>query len=257
MTGLVVILSIMDRVALVNVTTRAYAAMNCVDSVNVVWHDPNRVPPQWLDPKRRRMHNKSFHLHWPATNSLNNRFEAAYASGYDAALHVDDDFVLSEYLVCSTYKRWQQHNSTVFVFNPRLINFPQAQYTWDDACKKKRYNTGFVTKGSIFLTNYLRLYFTPQWKPVRDAVTKYVTGEDLLMSAVLATKRVIVVNAKGMIKTFKSTSSPLSIRSSKHRPAIMKLTHAAMRSSLVPLTTVLHSAPNLTRGHIRFYCFVY
>jgi hypothetical protein len=230
---------------LLNITVHAYTRMKCVDYVSVVWHDPRRTPPSWLTAFR------------PTTNSLNNRFDISATAGYTAALHVDDDFLLSEPLVCSTYSRWTHHQSSVFVFDPRLVDFKRARYVWNEVCRVFSYNTGFVTKGAIFHTQYLRDYFQKQWHVARTAITKHVTGEDLLMSAVLAERRIIAVCAHSHVKKLRSNQTSLASRTSRYRPMIMRIIAQTLRTTLMVSNSTLYGAPSLALGNIKQHCYVY
>ena len=125
--------------------------MYCVANVTVVWHDPRRVPFA-LD----------LNFFRPKTDSLNNRFDLRLAEYYDAALHVDDDFLLSS--------RW---SATLTWHGFGILKASSSStlgmLTWistgidGTTCRRNKYNTGFVTKGGIFATKFLNLYHEPKW----------------------------------------------------------------------------------------------
>ena len=188
---LVAIISTFNRDVALQAAVAHYSRLACVTSVSVVWHDPNRAPPRWLTP-----HATVFR---PANNSLNNRFDPALGAGFDAAFHIDDDEFLSEWLVCTAAWMWGHDRSAVYAFDPRQVDFDAGVYKWDGACRARPtrcgvYNTAVVTKGAIFSTSYLALYFADRWRAARNLVTARVTAEDLLMSAVLAGFPLVIAN---------------------------------------------------------------
>ena len=187
---LVAIVSTFNRDVALQAAVAHYSRLACVTSVTVVWHDPDRVPPRWLTPHATVLR--------PANSSLNNRFDPALGAGFDAAFHIDDDELLAERLVCTAAWMWGHDRSAVCAFDPRHVDFATGEYTWNSVCGARCgvYNTAFVTKGAIFSTDYLALYFADRWRAARNLVTEHVTGEDLLMSAVLARFPLVIVNAR-------------------------------------------------------------
>lgn len=227
---LLVILSVYNRLETLRSTYDWYKNITCVAEVRVVWHNPEERVPEWLSPFT------------PTTNSLNNRFAPEAAAGYNVALHVDDDVLLPEDVVCNTFSLWQVMQTTVFIFDPRFLDFQKSFYRWNQVCDINVYNTGFVTKGSIFATAYLSEYFAPKWKTARHSITEYVTGEDLLMSAVLASKPLVAVYV-GDFRKVKNTVVPLASRTSRHRRLVMTIIGRALNTTLQNRTRVFHGSP--------------
>jgi hypothetical protein len=203
--ALLVVTSFYDRVDTLMETVQYYDSIECVAHTRVIWHNPTTKPFDKID------------AFVPLTNSLNNRFDPRAFADFAAALHVDDDTRLDPTLICTTFNLWKDHPMTIFAFDPRYVDFNAAFYKFDSVCTEHNggYNTAFVTKGAIFSPKYLTLYFGAHWEKARSNITKYVTGEDLLMSAVLARFNVVAVSAKGRWKNIKHTGTNLGQRSSR------------------------------------------
>lgn len=249
MDALIVVLSFYDRRSTLLSTVAHYDAFECVEKTRVVWHNPKTMPMLHID------------AFAPSTNSLNNRFDLRAAGNATVALHVDDDVRLSEALVCSTFKEWQRHKNRVFAFDPRFVDFKRQRYKWNSVCaagKRGAYNTAFVTKGAIFATKFLPWYFRPRWAKARNAVTKYVTGEDLLMSAALARLKVVAVSAKGHWGKIQHNGSNLGARTAKKRKKVLGVINGAMTHYPKARRKWYINVPNLTETYkVGSNCEVY
>lgn len=245
---LIVVLSFYDRRSTLLSTVEHYNSFACVERTRVVWHNPRTRPMRYID------------AFAPSTDSLNNRFDPRAVGNATVALHIDDDVKLSEELVCSTFKEWKKHRNRIFAFNPRYVDFRKHRYEWNAVCARKggAYNTAFVTKGAIFATKFLEWYFRPRWEEARRAVTTYVTGEDLLMSAALARLKIVAVSAKGHWVDIKHDGTNLGVRTGKKRNRVLDIINKAMTHYPKPRRKWYVNVPNLTATYnVGSNCVVY
>ena len=107
-------------------------------------------------------------------------------------------------------------------------------YAWDSSCKGDcPYNTLWATKGAFLHRKYYESFWNAEYSKLREAVNAAVTGEDLLMSAVLMIEHVTVEAVHAMAEVHEVTdvipqsskpqSGSLQHRTSKHRPRIRDL----------------------------------
>jgi hypothetical protein len=195
-----------------------------VKNVQVIWHDPVRAPPAWMEamfaaePRVQIVRQK--------TNRLSNRFRIDDAAAADALFTVDDDVHIDCRLVTEAFSHWRPDRMVGFaprrldlspprsmlaswLLPPRSLAFwdggapgrtPAQGYDWYASCRRGAfpscgtYNTLFVTKGGfIHKKFYEELLFNPTYARVRELVDEVMTGEDMLMSAIFGAREVLVV----------------------------------------------------------------
>lgn len=132
-------------------------------------------------------------------NNLTNRFSPHRAPPASiATFHVDVDTMYScralQFAYDTWFKTFHASMTTVVGFHPRNLKDKSGYYTWDESFRPPfPHNTLFSTKGAILHKDILSLFFQPQYQHWRDLVDIWVTGEDILMSFVLAAHNISTV----------------------------------------------------------------
>ena len=137
-------------------------------------------------------------------NSLSNKFRlTASELSNNLVLHVDNDIFISHKVLQSSFQLFQAKFSTKLMgfFCAALVadaksgsikyqSYPPKFYSLPKKCD-------FVLTGMAFLdhTLYHARYFDTEFEPFRKLVSKYMSGEDLLMNAVVATTQSLAPHA--------------------------------------------------------------
>lgn len=104
----------------------------------------------------------------------------------EAVFSVDVDTYYSCEALALAFDAWRSHgNSAVVGFHPRYLT--PTGYHWATSFKSPfRRNTVFVTKGGIVHRSAFESFFKKEYADLRAFVDDRMTGEDMLMSFVLA-----------------------------------------------------------------------
>ena len=106
----------------------------------------------------------------------------------NAVFSVDVDTYFSCEALESALLAWQAHGEDAVVgFHPRALA-PNGYDWWESFEPPFRRNTLFVTKGAITHKRVFGDFFRAEYADLRELVNDEITGEDLLMSFILATR---------------------------------------------------------------------
>lgn len=149
----------------------------------------------------------------------------------DAVFNVDADTFYTCTALELAYQAWNLSGNpelTAVGFHGRLLRGPGSFYQWNESFVPPfRYNTVFITKGGLVHKNILNAYYDEEHKQFRDKVDKYITGEDMLMSFVLARLNVNVIaiclepQNTCQMSCWEGVES-LGMRTSQHRPNLLE-----------------------------------
>eukprot|EP00262_Sarcandra_glabra_P018570 TRINITY_DN670_c0_g1_i1.p1 TRINITY_DN670_c0_g1~~TRINITY_DN670_c0_g1_i1.p1 ORF type:complete len:331 (+),score=30.41 TRINITY_DN670_c0_g1_i1:394-1386(+) len=177
-----------------------YASCTGVDSIHVVWSEPN--PPSnslhgflrhVIQSKSRDGKHIELKFDLNKEDSLNNRFKEIKDLKTDAIFSVDDDVVFPCTSVEFAFSVWQSAPTTMVGFVPRMH--------WVDKMKgnMESYNYGgwwsvwwmgtysmVLSKAAFFHKKYLDLYTNQMPESIRDYVTKNRNCEDIAMAFLVA-----------------------------------------------------------------------
>ena len=160
-----------------------------VKQIDIVWHDPNRTPPDWL---KAKLQHPRIHFREQTTDLLTNRFRSPLKhSSTDAIFSVDDDRFVPCRKMTEAFLLWLHLRGDAMVLPERWatrwfdlgagVRGSRVQFpAW------RRYNTGWVTMAGFLHKKFFSKFFEPQFERLRTLVDKHVTGEDMLMSAIHA-----------------------------------------------------------------------
>jgi len=105
----------------------------------------------------------------------------------DAIFSVDVDTYFSCEGLSIALDTWRNHDNSAVGFHPRLLT--NRGYDWWESFKYPFVrNTIFVTKGGIVHKDVFAEFFKSDYAELRAYVDEFITGEDMLMSFVLANK---------------------------------------------------------------------
>jgi hypothetical protein len=247
--GFTPIVSVYDRLEVLNITLHHWVLCPHVSELHVVWHNPDlEVPPHFA---HLGALGTPVHVRHHPDNKLTNRFKqpgadtpASFASG--ALFSVDDDVVIDCQLLTAAFKLWCTQEvagrPALVGFEPRLFDVvsdepaqPQG-YSWAAACKGDcAYNTLWATKGAFLHAHFYEAFWQPRYAHIRAAVDSWVTGEDMLMSAVLMEQQVqpmvvhpardCALDPPAVPKHVLAQYSSLVERTSSKRPQVRQLIH--------------------------------
>lgn len=170
-----------------------------VDTIRVVWNDPGREPPAWLQALEERTDGNVAELaprvvidHNEGSN-LTNRFKPrAFTS--EAVFSQDDDLFYSCHVLSAGFKVWQAFPRQMVGFGPRWVPFQDpglesrnaegARAAWSYG----RANVVLVTKGGWLHRDYYKVFFQEDIRHLRDLVDRNRTAEDMLMALLVANR---------------------------------------------------------------------
>jgi hypothetical protein len=255
--------------------------MHCprVQEVQVVWHHPtspfpDRVLKAAADAVDKaatagvRLPNVKKRLY--PENKLTNRFalpnkneHLCYGFPTSAIFSVDDDEGIDCRMMTSAHELWcglQAREPDIGThapyvgFEPRMFDIMSDTsargggmgYVWNESCGGTcMYNTLWVTKGAFLSAQQVAEFWRADLARLRDAVDTAVSGEDMLMSAVLMSAGALPVAIHASSKTpqerdavpdlMKHLTLSLGHRSSSHRLMIRNALQQAFSSRLFQL----------------------
>jgi hypothetical protein len=110
---------------------------------------------------------------------------------HEAVFTVDVDTYYSCRALQGAYDLWAANEKKIAVgFHPRNLKL-SGSYDWAESFYPPfRRNTLFITKGGITHRRIFETYFDNKYDELRRRVDKFITGEDMLMSFVLASNGV-------------------------------------------------------------------
>lgn len=163
--------------------------------VQVVWHDPTRQIPVKFRQMEAEYHcadgvSSRLVFMEQETNRLSNRFKPPLG-GFktEAVMNIDDDEVIGCHRLTEAFRQWRKLGTDSMVgFEPRVIewtpHYPGAGYSWKGACEFCAYNTLWPTKGTFIHKAFYDIYWSDEFRNLRDEIDERTTGEDMLMAFV-------------------------------------------------------------------------
>ncbi|ETO10379.1 hypothetical protein RFI_26998 [Reticulomyxa filosa] len=153
--------------------------MKYLRNMIIIWPDPERHPEQRLINLINEINNSSsfrINIHRFNDTKLSNR----YCPGYD-------DMLVECETIDLMYQLWIRYPDHLIGTQYRYI---QSDGTYSGTSGVnihpfRKYNNIFVTKGGFIHKKYYELYFkSTKFQHIRQMVDRFITGEDILMSAV-------------------------------------------------------------------------
>lgn len=250
--GYSIVVSSYDRSEALAAAISHWLSCKRVREVHVVYHNPSAQFPDIAIAAANSSRGAAFlRVRLYPDNKLTNRFALPDVSNKDtrfgfatrAIFHVDDDEGIDCRLMSAAHDVWcemqdrhglQIRKSAPFVgFEPRLFDLVSTNqgpmgYIWNASCSGGcLYNTLWVTKGAFLSTEQMAEFWRPEYASLRAIVDSFITGEDMLMSAILmaAKAQPIAVHAASntpqhpdaIPDALKHLTPSLGMRSSKHR----------------------------------------
>jgi len=156
-----------------------------IAEVRVKWQDYKRPVPEWLQ-KAAQEHPDRLAIDVADGDYLSSRFKVENLIG-EAVFTVDDDERFSCEYLRQAFRLWRKTPNRLVGYSPRRLldngcYDAQANYL----SMYPTANTLFVTKGAFFDPKYLKEYFSSKYDALRKMVDGNLTGEDILMSYIVA-----------------------------------------------------------------------
>eukprot|EP00924_Labyrinthula_sp_SR-Ha-C_P004202 snap_masked-scaffold_3-processed-gene-17.26-mRNA-1 protein AED:1.00 eAED:1.00 QI:0/0/0/0/1/1/2/0/382 len=244
-----------------------YHYIHCplVEEVFIVWFDIDRTVPSEFDifanpaafPEIKRLPKVTF-LHF-TEHLLSNRLLVPQ-SGFKtrAVFSVDDDVRIDLKLLETGFKIWySSYVEAIVGFEPRFFDLHGSGqgYTPMYSCHECVYNTVWTTKGAFLDQKYFSEVWKTKYTSVMDLVKTYRTGEDMLLSYVIAASnyesglpiKTISVQQFSDFRPFKLQQMKGKIYS--ERIKLVKQTH--LRHKIKPKTKSLHKTTSQYRPDIK------
>eukprot|EP00924_Labyrinthula_sp_SR-Ha-C_P004253 snap_masked-scaffold_3-processed-gene-18.23-mRNA-1 protein AED:1.00 eAED:1.00 QI:0/0/0/0/1/1/2/0/397 len=244
-----------------------YHYLHCpfVEEVFIVWFDIDRTVPSEFDifanpaafPEIKRLPKVTF-LHF-TEHLLSNRLLVP-PSGFKtrAVFSVDDDVRIDLKLLETGFKIWySSYIEAIVGFEPRFFDLHGSGqgYTPMYSCHQCVYNTVWTTKGAFLDQKYFSEVWKTKYTSVMDLVKKYRTGEDMLLSYVIAASnyeiglpiKTISVQQYSDFRPFKLQQMKGKIYS--ERIKLVNQTH--LRHKIKPKTKSLHKTTSQYRPDIK------
>ncbi|XP_019101346.1 PREDICTED: glycosyltransferase family 64 protein C4-like [Camelina sativa] len=177
-----------------------YASCSRLDSIHIVWSEPN--PPSdslkeylqnVLKKKSRDGHEVELRFDINKEDSLNNRFKEIKDLKTDAVFSIDDDIIFPCHTVDFAFNVWESAPDTMVGFVPR-VHWPEKSndkanyYTysgWWSVWWSGTYSM-VLSKAAFFHKKYLSLYTKSMPASIREFTTKNRNCEDIAMSFLVA-----------------------------------------------------------------------
>jgi hypothetical protein len=252
--GYTVVLSTFARDELLVQNIQHWQSCPHVDQVQVIWHDPKRIPPpSVVDAVKLDSRVK---LLLQSEDRLTNRFRIDFGTASDALLTVDDDVTIDCRAATAAFEIW--HPDRMVGFAPRRFDVIDAEgytsmyldsykpgggraqgYDWDTPCRRGVslcgiYNTLWVTKGAFLHKRFYKMLLTEErYAAARALVNRYTTGEDMLMSIVFGGREVVAVTTPPRFK--RSFEIDEMRKTGKNSPGVVNTSLGARTSSFRPL----------------------
>lgn len=197
-----------------------YASCDRVNSIQIVWSEPD-PPPDYLHgilsqaASSKSNDGKDINIKFQLNqeDSLNNRFKDTKDLSTDAIFSIDDDVIVPCTSVEFAFSVWQSAPQTMVGFVPRVHWMDKSR----DDIQRYRYGgwwsvwwTGtysmVLSKASFFHKKYLDLYSNHMLGSIREFVTRNRNCEDIAMSFLVAnTTGAPPIWVKGTISEIGST----------------------------------------------------
>ncbi|KAI0498436.1 hypothetical protein KFK09_021678 [Dendrobium nobile] len=177
-----------------------YSKCAGVNSIHIVWSEPNRPSDLLYEVLREAVHSNSirgnnieliFDLN--QEDSLNNRFKEVKDLKSDAIFSIDDDVIFPCKSVDFAFSVWKSAPETMVGFVPRMHWLDNSNSSLD------RYFYGgwwsvwwtgtysmVLSKAAFFHKKYLHLYSTNMFQSIRNYATKNRNCEDIAMAFLIA-----------------------------------------------------------------------
>ncbi|MCL7052085.1 hypothetical protein MKW94_019986 [Papaver nudicaule] len=177
-----------------------YASCTGLDSIHIVWGEPNWPSDLLLDFLQHTVQSKArvgkkIELKFDINKetSLNNRFKEIKDLKTDAIFSIDDDVVFPCTSVELAFNVWQSAPKTMVGFVPRIHLGEEkkqnlSHYTyggWLSVWWMGTYSM-VLSKAAFFHKKYLGLYTNQMPSTIRDYVSKIRNCEDIAMSFLVA-----------------------------------------------------------------------
>jgi hypothetical protein len=255
-----------------------------VEEVHVVHHHPTRELPRSRDWAAA---GPPVVVRWHPENKLSSRFRVP-RRGFKTPLvfTIDDDKILDCNLMSAAFRLAVGNKEDLVGFSPRLFNVVGTTaggggaiiaagaidngYWYGRSCRNGcPYNTVWTTLGAFITPLHMKRYFDARYAAVRELIDAHTTGEDMLMSVVVADAadadvscpRPRAVYASGWTpltlkvlhgqgapsssttanKVMPRSSPPLSARTAMHRAAIRQALNNNTGGVCSETTTVWHA----------------
>jgi hypothetical protein len=159
-----------------------------IGAIHVNWFEAKDPPPDEIEPVGSSLDGASFTpvVYDRLPDKISHRF---FPRDFptEAIFSVDVDTYFSCEGLNIAFDTWRSHDNAVVGFHPRYLT--TRGYDWWQSFQAPFVrNTIFVTKGAILRKAMFDDYFDPEFDELRADIDEYITGEDMLMSFVLASK---------------------------------------------------------------------
>mmetsp|Transcript_11681 Transcript_11681/g.25281 ORF Transcript_11681/g.25281 Transcript_11681/m.25281 type:complete len:406 (-) Transcript_11681:400-1617(-) len=164
--------------------------LNCnMRELRIKWQDFNRSVPAWLRQVQSE-HLGRLVIDVADADYLSSRFRVDKQKLQTSAIFpVDDDVRHPCSYLQEGFRLWQMRPSQMVGFAPRRVVTGGGCYDFYSVWKHIYYpliNTLWVTKGAFLHRDYLEVYFSQDYSHLRKLVDGNLTGEDMLMSFIVA-----------------------------------------------------------------------
>ena len=183
----VVISSYKQPICLKRMVQHLRTCHSVVEAIHVNWFESGDPPPDEF--KRPPVSEREFVplVYDKLPDKISHRFFPREFPS-NAIFSVDVDTYFSCEALEIALHAWQAHGDDAVVgFHPRALA-PNGYDWWESFEPPFRRNTIFVTKGAITHKRVFEDFFRAEYADLRDLVDEAITGEDLLMSFILATR---------------------------------------------------------------------
>mmetsp|Transcript_80251 Transcript_80251/g.167039 ORF Transcript_80251/g.167039 Transcript_80251/m.167039 type:complete len:406 (-) Transcript_80251:132-1349(-) len=155
--------------------------------LRIKWQDFNRSVPAWLRQVQSE-HLGRLVIDVADADYLSSRFKVERVPT-SAVFPVDDDVRHPCFYLRDGFRIWQRTPSQIVGFAPRRVVAGGGCYRLPSVWRNIYYpiiNTMWVTKGAFLHRDYLKVYFSQDYAHLRNLVDGNLTGEDMLMSFIVA-----------------------------------------------------------------------
>lgn len=199
--GFTLLINTWKRDDLLKQSISHYASCADLDSIHIVWSEPN--PPSdslrhfllhTIQSKSRYGRQVELEFDFNTEDSLNNRFKAIKDLKTDAVFSIDDDVLFPCTSVGFAFSVWQSASDTMVGFVPRihwvdqLHKSSESRYAyggWWSVWWMGTYSM-VLSKAAFFHKKYLDIYTNQMPASVRDYITINRNCEDIAMSFLVA-----------------------------------------------------------------------
>jgi hypothetical protein len=161
-----------------------------IAEIRVNWFEENAPPPPPPDDGGLFSNYHSIPVKFDRLeNKISHRFLPREFTT-DAIFSLDVDVFYSCESLELAYATWNASNNTAVGFHPRNMK-EESKYSPGESYQGPEfpYNTVFITKGGIVHKDIFQTYFEDKFRDLREQIDEHNTGEDILMSFILASER--------------------------------------------------------------------